>query len=40
MDDLAEDIARQQPDIVLNTISGTDNAVFFRALNKSGSSSG
>ena len=36
MDDLAADIVRQQPDIVLNTISGTDNAVFFQALAKSG----
>ena len=35
MDDLAADIVRQQPDIVLNTISGTDNAAFFQALNKS-----
>ena len=36
MDDLAADIVRQQPDIVLNTLSGTDNAVFFQALAKSG----
>lgn len=36
MDDLAADIALQQPDIVLNTIGGTDNALFFRALQKIG----
>ncbi|MGH8761904.1 MAG: ABC transporter substrate-binding protein, partial [Nitrosospira sp.] len=36
MDDLAEDIVSQEPDIVLNTIDGTDNAVFFRSLDKSG----
>lgn len=36
MDDLAADIVTQQPDIVLNTINGTDDAVFFRALAKSG----
>ncbi len=36
MDDLAGDIVGQQPDMVLNTISGTDNAVFFQALAKSG----
>ncbi|SOD41886.1 ABC transporter substrate-binding protein [Nitrosovibrio sp. Nv4] len=36
MDDLVADIVRQQPDIVLNTISGTDNAVFFRTLEKNG----
>lgn len=34
MDDLVADIAGQQPDIVLNTISRTDNAVFFRTLKK------
>lgn len=36
MGELAGDIAGQDPDIVLNTISGMDNAVFFRALQKSG----
>jgi urea transport system substrate-binding protein len=36
MDELAADIARQGPEIVLNTISGDDNAVFFRTLQKSG----
>jgi urea transport system substrate-binding protein len=36
MDDLAADIVSQQPDIVLNTMNGTDNAVFFRSLDKSG----
>lgn len=36
MDDLAADIVRQQPDIVLSTISDIDNAVFFRTLEKSG----
>ncbi|MBN9125258.1 MAG: urea ABC transporter substrate-binding protein [Nitrosospira sp. 56-18] len=34
MDDLAADIAGKRPDMVLNTISGTDNAMFFRALQK------
>jgi urea transport system substrate-binding protein len=36
MDELVADIARQGPEIVLNTISGDDNAVFFRTLQKSG----
>ncbi|MBA2659160.1 MAG: ABC transporter substrate-binding protein [Nitrosospira sp.] len=36
MDDLAADIVAQQPDMVLNTIDGTDNAVFFRTLGKRG----
>ncbi len=36
MDDLAADIVRQQPDMVLSTINSTDNAVFFRALDRSG----
>ncbi|WP_245728004.1 ABC transporter substrate-binding protein [Nitrosovibrio tenuis] len=36
MDDVAADIGGQRPDMVLNTISGTDNAVFFRALQKRG----
>jgi len=36
MGDLAADIAGQGPDIVLNTLSGADNAVFFRALEGSG----
>ena len=36
MDDLAADIAGQRPDMVLNTISGTDNVAFFRALQKKG----
>lgn len=35
VDDLAADIAGQRPDMVLNTISGADNAAFFRALRKS-----
>ena len=29
---LAGDIALQQPDIVLNSISGIDNGTFFNAL--------
>lgn len=36
MDDLAADIVRQRPDLVLNTIAGTDNAAFFQALAKIG----
>lgn len=36
MDDLAADIVRQQPDIVLSTINDPDNAVFFQTLEKSG----
>ncbi|PTR16046.1 urea transport system substrate-binding protein [Nitrosospira sp. Nsp2] len=36
MDDLVADIARQQPDVVLNTISGIDNAAFFNALREQG----
>jgi urea transport system substrate-binding protein len=36
MDDLVEDIAKQQPDIVFNTISGPDNDVFFKTLKKNG----
>jgi urea transport system substrate-binding protein len=36
MEELAADIAGQGPDMVLNTISGGDNVVFFRALQKSG----
>jgi urea transport system substrate-binding protein len=36
MDDLTADIAGQKPDMVLNTISGTDNVAFFRALQKKG----
>src|SRR5574340_399291 len=36
MSELAADIVGQKPDIVLNTISGGDNAVFFRALQTAG----
>jgi urea transport system substrate-binding protein len=36
MDELAADIAAQQPDIVLNTISGIDNGSFFNALREQG----
>jgi urea transport system substrate-binding protein len=36
MDDLVADIARQQPDVVLNTVSGIDNAAFFNALRAQG----
>lgn len=36
MDDLVADIVRQQPDIILNTIDGTDNAIFFRTLGREG----
>jgi urea transport system substrate-binding protein len=36
MDDLVEDIAKQQPDIIFNTISGPDNDVFFKTLKKNG----
>ncbi|MDN5934776.1 MAG: ABC transporter substrate-binding protein, partial [Nitrosospira sp.] len=36
MDDLAADIVRQKSDIVVSTIGGNDNAVFFRTLKKSG----
>jgi len=36
MGELAADIAGQEAEIVLNTITGSDNAVFFRALQKSG----
>jgi urea transport system substrate-binding protein len=36
MDDLTADIAAQQPDMVLNTISGIDNAAFFNALREQG----
>ena len=36
MDELAGDIAVQQPDIVFNTISGIDNAAFFNALRTQG----
>lgn len=35
MDDLAADIVRQQPDIVLSTINDPDNAVFFQTIEKS-----
>lgn len=35
MDDLAADIVRQQPDIVLSTINDPDNAVFFQTIKKS-----
>lgn len=36
MDDLAADIVKQKPDLVLNTLSGTDNGLFFQALARSG----
>lgn len=36
MDELAGDIARQQPDVVLNSISGIDNGAFFNALRAQG----
>jgi urea transport system substrate-binding protein len=36
MDDLVVDIAGQQPDMILNSISRMDNAVFFRTLEKNG----
>ncbi|MEO7560551.1 MAG: ABC transporter substrate-binding protein [Nitrosospira sp.] len=36
MADLAADILDQQPDMVLNTISGIDNAPFFQSLTNSG----
>ena len=36
MDELAGDIALQQPDIVLNSISGIDNGAFFNALRTQG----
>ena len=35
MDDLAADIVRQQPDIVLSTINDPDNAAFFQTIKKS-----
>jgi len=35
-DDMAEEIAFQQPDIVFNSISGIDNAKFFNALRARG----
>ena len=36
MDDLVADIVSQQPDIILNTISGSDNNIFFKTLKKNG----
>jgi urea transport system substrate-binding protein len=36
MDELAADIALQQPDVVLNSISGIDNGAFFDALRAQG----
>ena len=36
MDELAGDIALQQPDVVLNSISGIDNGAFFDALRAQG----
>ena len=36
MDDLVADIAELQPDIIFNTISGSDNDVFFKTLKKNG----
>jgi urea transport system substrate-binding protein len=36
MDELAADIALQQPDVVLNSISGIDNGEFFDALRAQG----
>ncbi|MGZ4968926.1 MAG: urea ABC transporter substrate-binding protein [Methylobacter sp.] len=36
VDKIIEDIARQKPDVVLNTLNGDSNAVFFAALAKAG----
>jgi urea transport system substrate-binding protein len=36
MDPLVADIANQQPDLILNTIAGADNASFFQTLNRRG----
>jgi len=36
MDEMASEIALQQPDIVFNSISGIDNAAFFNALRARG----
>lgn len=36
MDSLVSDIVRQHPDLVLNSIVGTDNAAFFQALANTG----
>lgn len=36
MDALAADIARQRPQVVLNTLNGDSNAYFFAALEKAG----
>ncbi|MEO8767113.1 MAG: ABC transporter substrate-binding protein [Nitrosospira sp.] len=36
MDDLAADIVEQKPDLVLNTLSDTDNSLFFQSLAKRG----
>ena len=33
---IVEDIARQKPDVVLNTLNGDSNAAFFSALTKAG----
>jgi urea transport system substrate-binding protein len=34
MDELVADIAKQHPDVVLNTLNGDSNSAFFRALGK------
>ena len=36
MDSLVADIAEQQPDLILSTIAGADNASFFQTLNRKG----
>jgi urea transport system substrate-binding protein len=36
MDDLVQDIATQEPDIILSTIAGGDNAVFFQTMERRG----
>lgn len=36
MDSLVADIAEQQPDLILSTIAGADNASFFQTLNRRG----
>lgn len=36
MDDMVGDIAGLQPDIILNTIAGADNAVFFQTMERRG----
>lgn len=36
MDDLVRDIASQQPDLILSTIAGSDNAMFFQTMERRG----